>query len=51
MALARRLTDLGVEVPKLFRLVRDDGLAATGNAQEVFQDSSLPGQDFFFRPQ
>jgi uncharacterized caspase-like protein len=51
MALAHRLTDRGVEVLKLFRLVRDDVLAATGNAQEVFQDSSLPGKDFFFRPQ
>ena len=34
---------------KLFRLVRDDVLAATANSQEVFQDSSLPGTDFFFR--
>jgi tetratricopeptide (TPR) repeat protein len=50
-ALAHHLTDPGVEVLKLFRLVRDDVLAATGNTQEVFQDSSLPGQDFFFRPQ
>jgi uncharacterized caspase-like protein len=49
-ALAHRLTDPGVEVLKLFRLVRDDVLAATGNTQEVFQDSSLPGQDFIFRP-
>jgi hypothetical protein len=37
-------------VLKLFRLVWDDVLAATGNPQEVFQDSSLPGQDFFFAP-
>ena len=49
MALADHLTDPGVEVLKLFRLVRDDVLAATGNGQEVFQDSSLPGTDFFFR--
>ena len=48
-ALAKHLTDPGVEVLKLFRLVRDDVLAATGNGQEVFQDSSLPGKDFFFR--
>jgi hypothetical protein len=48
-ALARHLTDSGLEVGKLFRLVRDDVLAATGNAQEVFEDSSLPGKDFFFR--
>jgi uncharacterized caspase-like protein len=51
LALAHHLTDPGVEVLKLFRLVRDDVLAATGNTQEVFQDSSLPGTDFFFRPQ
>jgi uncharacterized caspase-like protein len=50
VALAHHLTDPGVEVLKLFRLVRDDVLAATGNGQEVFQDSSLPGTDFFFRP-
>ena len=50
-ALAQHLTDPGVEVGKLFRLVRDDVLAATRNKQEVFQDSSLPGMDFFFRPQ
>jgi hypothetical protein len=29
--------------------VRDDVLAATGNRQAVFQDSSLPGKDFYFR--
>jgi hypothetical protein len=50
IALAHHLTDPGVEVLKLFRLVRDDVLAATHNGQEVFQDSSLPGTDFFFRP-
>jgi uncharacterized caspase-like protein len=51
IALARHLDDPGVEVDKLFRLVRDDVLDATGNAQEVFADSSLPGrQDFNFRP-
>jgi tetratricopeptide (TPR) repeat protein len=51
IALAHHLTEPGVEVLKLFRLVRDDVLGATGNGQEVFQDSSLPGKDFFFRPQ
>jgi hypothetical protein len=50
-SLARHLNDPGVEIVKLFRLVRDDVLAATNNSQEVFQDSSLPGQDFFFRAQ
>jgi uncharacterized caspase-like protein len=50
-ALANHLTDPDVEILKLFRLVRDDVLASTGNGQEVFQDSSLPGKDFYFRPQ
>jgi alkylated DNA repair dioxygenase AlkB len=38
-----------MEIGKLFRLVRGDVLVATGNNQEVFEDSSLPGTDFFFR--
>jgi tetratricopeptide (TPR) repeat protein len=50
-ALARHLIEPGVEVDKLFRLVRDDVLDATGNEQEPFVYGSLPGrQDFFFRP-
>jgi uncharacterized caspase-like protein len=50
-ALARHLTEPGVEVDKLFRLVRDDVLDATGNEQEPFVYGSLPGrQDFYFRP-
>jgi tetratricopeptide (TPR) repeat protein len=50
-ALAQHLTDPGVEVDKLFRLVRDDVLDATGNRQEPFVYGSLPGrQDFYFRP-
>ena len=49
-ALAQHLTDPGVEVDKLFRLVRDDVLDATGNKQEPFVYGSLPGrQDFYFR--
>jgi tetratricopeptide (TPR) repeat protein len=51
IALAHHLTDPGVKILKLFRLVRDDVLASTGNGQEVFQYSSLPGKDFFFPPQ
>jgi hypothetical protein len=49
IALARHLTEPGVEISKLFRFVSDDVLAATGNDQEVFQDIALPGKDFFFR--
>jgi hypothetical protein len=35
----------------MFRLVRDDVLAATGNQQEPFIYGSLPGEDFSFRPE
>lgn len=47
-ALARRLTTPGLEIDKLFRLVRDDVMAATGKRQEPFVYGSLPGEDFFF---
>ena len=50
IAIVQRIATPNVEINKLFRLVRDDVLAATGNNQEVFEDSSLPGTDFFFRP-
>jgi tetratricopeptide (TPR) repeat protein len=49
-ALVSRLQTPGLEVGKLFRLVRDDVLAATGQRQEPFVYGSLPGEDFFFRP-
>jgi tetratricopeptide (TPR) repeat protein len=47
-ALVKHLPTPGVEVGKLFRLVRDDVLAATGRKQEPFVYGSLPGEDFFF---
>ncbi|GEP12087.1 caspase family protein [Methylobacterium gnaphalii] len=47
-ALARRIVTPGVEINKLFRLVRDDVMAATGRRQEPFVYGSLPGEDFFF---
>src|SRR5262249_3483399 len=47
-ALIKRLPTPGVEVGKLFRLVRDDVLSATGRKQEPFVYGSLPGEDFFF---
>ncbi|MFO1183521.1 MAG: caspase family protein [Bauldia sp.] len=51
LALSRRLAEPGVEVSKLFRLVRDDVLEATGQRQEPFTYGSLPGrQDFYFKP-
>jgi hypothetical protein len=47
-ALVKHLPTPGVEINKLFRLVRDDVLAATGPKQEPFVYGSLPGDDFFF---
>jgi tetratricopeptide (TPR) repeat protein len=50
-ALIKHLGTPGLEIGKMFRLVRDDVLAATGNQQEPFIYGSLPGEDFYFRPQ
>jgi uncharacterized caspase-like protein len=47
-ALIKRLPTPGIEINKLFRLVRDDVMAATGRKQEPFVYGSLPGEDFFF---
>lgn len=47
-ALAKRVTAPGIEVNMVFRQVRADVLAATGNAQEPFVYGSLPPEDFFF---
>lgn len=49
-ALVKRLATPGVEIRKLFGLVRDDVLAATGRRQEPFIYGTLGGEDFFFRP-
>ena len=49
-ALVRHIATPGVEINKLFRLVRDDVLAATGRRQEPFVYGSLPGEDFYFSP-
>jgi tetratricopeptide (TPR) repeat protein len=48
-ALVKRLRTPGLEVNKLFRLVRDDVLAATNNEQEPYVYGTLPAQDFFFK--
>jgi len=47
-ALVKNLPTPGVEINKLFRLVRDEVMAATGRRQEPFVYGSLPGDDFFF---
>ena len=47
-ALVKRLPTPGMEINKLFRVVRDDVMAATERKQEPFVYGSLPGEDFFF---
>jgi peptidoglycan/xylan/chitin deacetylase (PgdA/CDA1 family) len=49
-ALTKRLPTPGLEVGKLFRLVGDDVLQATGGRQEPMVYGRLPGEDFFFVP-
>lgn len=49
-AFVKRVAIPGIEIGKLFRLIRDDVLAATGGKQEPFVYGSLPGEDFYFRP-
>jgi tetratricopeptide (TPR) repeat protein len=49
-SLARRLVETGVEINKVFRLVRNDVLTATNNDQEPFVYGSLPPDDFYFVP-
>jgi tetratricopeptide (TPR) repeat protein len=49
LALMQRLATPGVEINKIFRLVRDDVMEATAGRQEPFTYGSLPGkEDFFF---
>jgi tetratricopeptide (TPR) repeat protein len=48
-AFLRELSVPGIEIRKLFDLVRDDVLDATDNKQQPFTYGSLPGrQDFYF---
>lgn len=49
-ALARRLTTPGLEVDRLFRLVRDDVLAATDSKQRPYVYGSIPSEPLYFRP-
>lgn len=49
IALVQRIATPGVEMNKVFRLVRDDVLEATAGRQEPYTYGSLPGrEDFFF---
>jgi uncharacterized caspase-like protein len=47
-AFLKRATKSGVELRRLFDLVRDDVLAATGKRQQPFTYGSLPGSEEFF---
>lgn len=48
-ALVKRMSVPGVEINKIFRLIRDDVMEATAGRQEPFTYGSLPGrEDFFF---
>ncbi|MDT3379533.1 caspase family protein [Labrys neptuniae] len=49
-ALTTNLQKPGIEIGKLFRLVRDDVMKTTDRKQEPFTYGSLPGEDFIFNP-
>jgi tetratricopeptide (TPR) repeat protein len=49
VAVVQRISTPGVEINKLFRLIRDDVMEATAGRQEPYTYGSLPGnEDFFF---
>ena len=49
VAMVQRIATPGVEIGKLFRLVRDDVVEASAGRQEPYTYGSLPGgEDFFF---
>ena len=49
VAMVQRIATPGVELNKVFRLVRDDVMESTGGRQEPYTYGSLPGkEDFFF---
>ncbi|MGE3627771.1 MAG: tetratricopeptide repeat protein, partial [Hyphomicrobiales bacterium] len=49
VAFVQRVATPGVEINKVFRLVRDDVMEATAGRQEPYTYGSLPGkEDFFF---
>jgi uncharacterized caspase-like protein len=47
-SLVRYLPQPGIEISRLFRLVRDEVMEATGRKQEPFVYGSLPAREFFF---
>jgi hypothetical protein len=49
-ALVRRILTPNLEIRKLFGLVRDDVLAATGRQQEPSIYGTLGGDDFIINP-
>lgn len=48
IAMVQRLATPGVEINKIFRLIRDDVMEATAGRQEPFTYGSLPGREEFF---
>ena len=49
VAVVQRIATPGVEINKVFRLVRDDVMEATAGRQEPYTYGSLPGkEDFYF---
>ena len=49
IAVVQRIATPGVEINKVFRLVRDDVMEATAGRQEPYTYGSLPGkEDFYF---
>jgi tetratricopeptide (TPR) repeat protein len=49
IAVVQRIATPGVEINKIFRLVRDDVMEATAGRQEPYTYGSLPGsEDFYF---
>lgn len=48
IALVQRIATPGVEINKIFRLVRDDVMEATAGRQEPYTYGSLPGREDFF---
>ena len=49
VALVQRIATPGVEINKIFRLVRDDVMEATAGRQEPYTYGSLPAQPFYFQ--
>jgi tetratricopeptide (TPR) repeat protein len=48
VAVVQRVTTPNLEINKLFRLIRDDVMEATGGRQEPYTYGSLPGREEFY---